>query len=348
MAWDCIVVGAGPSGGAAAYYLARSGAKVLLLEAKRMPRDKICSGIVTRYTEQAVLPIIGPQGLDDVTIGSCGRTRVEGCGRTVQIRHRDLRFVDRRRLDYAVAMACADRGVELQDAARLTDAVRDEDGLWHVTCRVGETQRTFEFQARYLVDAEGSESILARRLQPEAQYALALEVAVPYAGDPEAVIDWSAGHGAFFWLLPKRDGVAGVGGGTIVPGEWRALPARVRAHFTERGVACPDRLPGHRLRYVGRGPVARDGLLLVGEAAGAIDRAFGEGMRSAFVTGRMAAEAILAGGDAAARYNRTFQRRWRPFLHQRATFSRINAALPLTPLLAVPGLGSRMLRSFLG
>ena len=37
-----MIVGAGPSGSTAAFYLAKAGRKVLLLEKKKFPRDKIC------------------------------------------------------------------------------------------------------------------------------------------------------------------------------------------------------------------------------------------------------------------------------------------------------------------
>ena len=40
--YDVVVVGAGPSGACLGYYLAKKGRKVLLLEKKKFPRDKIC------------------------------------------------------------------------------------------------------------------------------------------------------------------------------------------------------------------------------------------------------------------------------------------------------------------
>jgi geranylgeranyl reductase family protein len=346
MTWDCIVIGAGPSGGSTAYHLAAAGAKVLLLEAKRLPRDKICSGILTGFAEREAKAIIGRAGVAAATAGSCLGTRVEGCGRPLQLRHKPLRFVDRRRLDHLVADAAAARGAVILDETRLASARRDDGGIWRVGCRSGTAAG--EFRARWLVDGTGAESVLARRLQPKAQYALAFDMHVPYEGDASAIIDWSGSRGGYFWLLPKAGGIASIGGGTAAPQDWSALLGRLRRYFTARGLTLAERLTGHRLRYASRGDVGRDGLLLVGEAAGAMDRMFGEGMRSAFVTGRLAAQAILDGGDAARSYNRTYCRHWRPFLRKREFIARLNAAVPLSPALHVPLLGRAMVRGFLG
>src|SRR3989344_3804149 len=44
MKFDAIVVGAGPAGATAAYFLAKAGLKVLSLEKKKLPRFKPCGG----------------------------------------------------------------------------------------------------------------------------------------------------------------------------------------------------------------------------------------------------------------------------------------------------------------
>ena len=52
---DVIVVGAGPSGSTAAYYLAQAGLNVLLIEKSRFPRDKVCGdGLTPRAVKQLV------------------------------------------------------------------------------------------------------------------------------------------------------------------------------------------------------------------------------------------------------------------------------------------------------
>ena len=45
--FDCIIVGAGPAGGAAAYHLAKRGRSVLILERLAFPRLKPCGGGVS-------------------------------------------------------------------------------------------------------------------------------------------------------------------------------------------------------------------------------------------------------------------------------------------------------------
>ena len=45
-AWDVIVIGGGPGGALAARKCAAGGLRTLLLEKKKMPRDKCCSGMV--------------------------------------------------------------------------------------------------------------------------------------------------------------------------------------------------------------------------------------------------------------------------------------------------------------
>ena len=60
--FDVLVVGAGPAGSATAIHLARGGARVLLVDSARFPRDKPCGGGLTgralRHAPCDVEPVV--------------------------------------------------------------------------------------------------------------------------------------------------------------------------------------------------------------------------------------------------------------------------------------------------
>jgi flavin-dependent dehydrogenase len=66
--YDVCIAGAGPAGSTCAFYLARQGLRVLLLERQRFPRDKICGDAVCSPAHQhlrrmGVLDEIESEGL---------------------------------------------------------------------------------------------------------------------------------------------------------------------------------------------------------------------------------------------------------------------------------------------
>ena len=63
--FDAIVVGAGPAGSTSALRLARAGARVLLLDRARFPRDKPCGGGLT-YRAVRELPVSVDPVVEDV------------------------------------------------------------------------------------------------------------------------------------------------------------------------------------------------------------------------------------------------------------------------------------------
>src|SRR5262245_65520141 len=82
---DAIIIGGGPAGSAAAISLAQQGARVLLLEEKRMPREKLCGEFITAEC----FPSLGRLGVMErmVVAGARRVSRVSLVapnGRTVQ------------------------------------------------------------------------------------------------------------------------------------------------------------------------------------------------------------------------------------------------------------------------
>jgi flavin-dependent dehydrogenase len=159
-------------------------------------------------------------------------------------------------------------------------------------------------RAAYLVGADGANGVVARAagLGEGIVRGVALEGNVPWGAlEPgpytgTAWVELGVVPGGYGWVFPKGDHAnLGVGGALDEGPRLRAhLHRLARAHGVDPG-ALED-VRGHRLpmRRLGS-PAARGRVLLVGDAAGLVDPLSGDGIYEAFVSGRLAAEAILAG-----------------------------------------------------
>ena len=305
--YDVLVVGAGPAGSATAIHLARGGARVLLADRARFPRDKPCGGGVTgRALRQA------PCDITPV---------VERVVHTFELRlHHGRSFrrtsseplilmTQRRRLDAHLAEQAVAEGASFRDKARVEQI---EIGVNGVTATVGGVP----VSADLLVGADGANGVVARATGLDAGIVrgVALEGNVPwqlldhdrYAST--AVIEFGAPAGGYGWLFPKGEHAnLGVGGWAEEGPHLRGYLGRLARAYSVDPAAITD-IRGHRLpmRRLGASNPVRDRVLLVGDAAGLVDPLSGDGMYEAFVSARLAAEAILAADPA--RYAGTLAR----------------------------------------
>ncbi len=155
-----------------------------------------------------------------------------------------------------------------------------------------------------VIGADGANGITARslRLGGAIVNGVALEGNLAYEELPvgswhgRLVLELGNVPGGYGWIFPKGDHVnVGVGG-------WESEGPRLREHL-RRLCAVHDvdfdaltGLRGFRLPYRrATSTFASDNVLLVGDAAGLIDPLSGDGMYEAFVSARLAAEAVLDG-----------------------------------------------------
>lgn len=300
-AWDAIVVGAGPAGSTAAWRLASGGATVLLLDRARFPRDKPCGGAVVGRSRELV-PVPLEPVVEDVT--TVAELRF-GYGRTLErTATRPLALMTQRlRLDQYLAERAAEAGADFRDGMRVTGI---EAGAGEVTVAVnGERLR-----GRTLVGADGVNGVSARALGlgEIESYGVALEGNLPYghvAADRfrgRFVLELGVVPGGYGWVFPKAEHANfGIGGWES---EGPSLRDRLRrlceVHGTSfaalenvRGYRLPVRSPDARL--------ARGQALVVGDAAGLVDPLSGDGMYGAFLSAKLASEAVadrLAGREA--------------------------------------------------
>ncbi len=205
-------------------------------------------------------------------------------------------MTQRRRLDQHLVEQAIAAGVEFRDGSAVGDVELREEAVEASVdgTRVG---------AAFLVGADGANGAVARAIGVDAGIVrgVALEGNVswdelgrePY--EETAWVELGVVPGGYGWVFPKGDHAnLGVGG-------WMSEGPKLRAHLdrlAREHRVDPARLEsvrGHRLpmRKLGT-PAARGPVLLVGDAAGLVDPLSGDGMYEAFVSAKLAAEAILA------------------------------------------------------
>ena len=212
-----------------------------------------------------------------------------------------IEMTQRRRLDLHLAEQAAAAGADFRDgvARRATLELGDAG----VTARVGAHRASVR---RFLVGADGANGVVARsaglgdghrpRRRARGERARgARSTATPYDGT--AWVELGVVPGGYGWVFPKGDHAnLGVGGWmTEGPQPARRISTGSRARTGSIRPRSTD-VRGHRLpmRELGA-PAARGRVLLVGDAAGLVDPLSGDGMYEAFVSARLASDAIVAG-----------------------------------------------------
>jgi menaquinone-9 beta-reductase len=323
---DVVVVGAGPGGSAAAFYLAQAGLDALLLEKTRFPREKVCGDGLTPRSVKALIAM----GIDISESNGWVRNkglRVVGGGLRLQLPWPELAsFPDyglvrpRLNLDEVLARQAEKAGARLLEQTTVTGPVLDTAGrVVGVTARTslgdGEPATAVEFRAPLVIAADGVSGRLALTLGLSKRDDRPMGVAVRrYYTSPRSHDDyleswlelWDGerllpGYG---WIFGVGDGTSNVGLGILnsstafghtdyrtlltrwlggVPEEWG---------FVEENATGPVRGGGLPMGF-NRTPHYTRGVLLVGDAGGAVNPFNGEGIAYAIETGQLAAEAAV-------------------------------------------------------
>ena len=290
--YDAIIVGAGPAGAAAAYWLGEAQQRVLVLEKRKLPRYKACGGGVP----QAVFDRF-PFDFSPV---------VERWVRRVRFRFRDGREVAASLPDFAVATVMRDRfdyhilrhaQAEVRDQSAVAALQQQESGVT-VTTTTGDT-----YQACYLIGADGANSRVAHLagLRRKERQGVALEVEVA-VGDglldeftETALFIFGTPQKGYLWIFPKADHLSvGIGAFREPVSTMRHV---LHQEMAQLGIDIDGfRQRGHPLPVQRRRARPQRGrVLLVGDAAGLMDPLLGEGIRHAVDSGRLAAECVVRG-----------------------------------------------------
>jgi geranylgeranyl reductase family protein len=328
---DVIVVGAGPSGSAAAHYLAAAGAEVLLLEKATFPRDKICGDGLTPRAVRELIAMGVPIREQDGWIRNRG-LRVIGGGHQLHLEWPELAAYpdfglarSRMNLDATLAHHARRTGAKLLEGTSVTGPVLHERtgrivGVRVRSAKAGDgdgAERTL--RAPVVLAADGVSSRLATAMGIEKRADRPMGVAVrTYFRTPRHADAWMESHlelweGApgrsallpgYGWIFALGDGTANVGLGSVSSvaratrldykdlfGRWMAN-APAEWEFTPDHQVGPLRGAALPMAF-NRVPHYRDGLLLVGDAGGMTSPFNGEGIAYGMQAGRVAADVVV-------------------------------------------------------
>lgn len=311
---DVIVVGAGPGGSTAARLLAVHGHSVLLIDRSNFPRHKTCASWINRlaFDRFSYLKDSLPDLVENPFYG------VAFYDRSME---REARYLERRPSGYLSLRSKFDDGlrrIAMEAGARflggcaVDDLAEERDG---VRVRLADGR---EFWGEVLVGADGASSRVAvkaglRRGWAPGDYVLCANSDVPFK--PESILSFYGrrfpfrvyleydGIQGYGWVFPKKRHIC-VGIGALLKDgrSIRPLFNRFVQDLHRHGYVPPD-LPEDKVYFdidpvggVYRTPsLVRGRVMLIGDAAGFVSGATGEGIYPAMVSAELAAELVHQG-----------------------------------------------------
>ena len=372
---EVLVIGGGPAGASAAYWLARQGHAVTIVEKKEFPREKTCGdGLTPRAVHQ--LDLMG-LGNELKRFHRYEGLRATGMGRELELQWpshpvfpQHGYVVRRRELDQMVAQNAVDAGATLLEGHEAVQPLV-ERGFVRGATVTAKGRAPFDLRARYVIVADGANSRFGRALGTfrtrEWPYGTAIRTywETPRHADPwiESALDVKDRNGnplpGYGWIFPVGDGTVNIGVGLL--STFRDFKSVNTTHLldayahqvAERWEIDPDnpecKATSGRIPMGGSvGPKAGPTYLVVGDAAGSVNPFNGEGIDYAYETARMAAQVLheaLADNDPTAlqRYPKMLDDEYGQYFKVARLFARVIGRPVLMRELTRVGMQSRTL-----
>ncbi len=308
---DAIVIGAGPAGAAAARRLVEGGMETLLVEKEKLPRQKMCSGLLSPWSVSFVhrrFGVIPPSVYTRTPFLRGVAIHAPSLAEPVYIPGVDpIPYIWRDRFDHFLVKGS---GAAVRDGLRMVGIEEAGEG-YEVLCvrrrKDGKPVRV-RLRARYVVAADGANSRAVRLMLPEALRGLPWATAVQVYCEGRVDLDpgyfhtfFHRGIGVYPWANVKDDwilvGALGIGRRKAA-GYLRSFLTLLEADYHMRidRIARREGMAAFMMAPLGRFALGKDDFLAAGDAAGFMHNG-GEGISCALNSGDLAGQAVLQAAE---------------------------------------------------
>jgi menaquinone-9 beta-reductase len=315
--YDAIIIGGGPAGSSAAISLSLRGARVLVLEEKRMPRGKLCGEFITpecfptleRLGVMHRMIAAGAKKVSRVSLVAASGKSVETHISKISDDANWAMSLSRDRFDEILLDRAREAGAVCLEGVAVKGSVPIDGALQSVEALSLADGARVTFEAPLVIDASGRNSrlMVSKRERIAGRrgsrlYALKAHLkGVEGIGEQLELYFFPRGYGG---LTSVEEGLVNLC--FII--EERALndaggdPARVVQQTVMKNALAGERMKGAEVvgKWYSAGPLtfgrrrlAQGGVIAIGDASGMIDPFTGTGIQMALRTGEMAAEAIF-------------------------------------------------------
>ena len=373
---EVLVVGGGPAGAAAGFWLARLGHDVTVIERKKFPREKTCGdGLTPRAVKE-----LGDMGLVDQLSQF---HRYEGLRATAHGKALELKWpthpiypqygyvVRRRELDMMVARNAQDAGAKLLEEHEAIAPIIESDCVRGAMVTNKVDGSTIAIHAQYVIIADGANSRFGRAIGTSREKSWPYGTAIrtywksPRHDEPwiESALDVKDRNGksmpGYGWIFPVGDGTINIGVGLLstfknfkdvntshlldsyaymVADRWEIDPTQPECKATSGKIPMGGSV----------GPKVGNTHIVIGDAAGSVNPFNGEGIDYAYETAHIAADvlhdALLANdSEILKRYDQIIEDEYGQYFKVARLFARIIGRPVLMRELSRVGINSRTL-----